>query len=499
MGKQPPNTRAPSTQRSGPSRRAFLKKAAVAGMSLAGSFRPLAAAEKPSFGLRQIGRVKAVASGSIPASPLSVGFETLDRKMFDPAQTYQHLARVGVKWARCQTGWCRCEPEKSRLDFTWLDEVVNSLLAIGIQPWFNLGYGNKLYTPQAPTEVAVGWAPIFSKTAESGWLRFVKAIAGHFRGRVRHWEIWNEPNIQKFWQPQKPNPADYARLVRITAPVIRQQVPDAVIIGGALAGMPVKFLSGCLESGLSEHVDRISFHPYRALPEQGYEKDLAALRSLLAEYNPKIKLWQGECGCPSKSMPDAGWSFPKAAWTESRQAKWLTRRILTDLCLGIELTSYFHTVDLLNYNWGEGPSGHDQFMGLLRGDDYTAKPSYSAYQHVCALFDARTRRDTSLKLELTSGPKVLLQEAGFVRFGHALYVYWFPADLFKPWEQRSIAVRIKASQEAVIHRPALVDTISGQVFELTGVTRDDDMLTIDQLPLVDYPLILTDQQVALPG
>lgn len=107
--------------------------------------------------------LRARPSKSIAASALSVGFETLDRMMFDPERTYPHLAKLGVKWARCQTGWARTEQKKGEFNFGWLDSVVDSLRGIGIQPWFNLGYGNRLYTPGPKHESAVGWVPLNSR------------------------------------------------------------------------------------------------------------------------------------------------------------------------------------------------------------------------------------------------------------------------------------------------------------------------------------------------
>ncbi len=233
-------------------RRSLLK----CGAALA-AIRPaalLAAEAAPSpIGLEAIGKVAPRESRAIAASPLSVGFETLDRKHFDPARAYPLLAKLGAKWARCQTGWCRCETEKGKHDFAWLDNIVDSLLKIGIQPWFNLGYGNRLYTPEAD-EPAVGWAPVFDDAARQAWLRFVEAIADHFRGRVRHWELWNEPNIAQFWKPAKPSPADYVALVKLTAPAIRKAIPDAVLVGGAYAGIPMAYIKGCNVFGASSIV-----------------------------------------------------------------------------------------------------------------------------------------------------------------------------------------------------------------------------------------------------
>jgi beta-glucosidase/6-phospho-beta-glucosidase/beta-galactosidase len=122
-------------------------------------------------------------------------------------------------------------------DFAWLDEVVDGLLKIGIQPWFNLGYGNPLYTPTADA-TAVGWVPVFDEATMAAWKAFTAALAEHFKGRVTHWEIWNEPNITGFWKPGKPDAASYVKLVEQTAPVIREKVQGAVIIGAPSRAFP---------------------------------------------------------------------------------------------------------------------------------------------------------------------------------------------------------------------------------------------------------------------
>ena len=115
----------------------------------------------PSLKLKEIGRLKALTSSQIKGSNLSIGFETLDRMLFDPEKCYDKLAATGIKWARCQTGWNRCETVKGQYDFEWLDEVVDNLLERGIQPWFNVGFGNKIYMSDAQGEAAVGWVPIY--------------------------------------------------------------------------------------------------------------------------------------------------------------------------------------------------------------------------------------------------------------------------------------------------------------------------------------------------
>jgi hypothetical protein len=226
-------------------RRTFLKTGvAAAALSQLTTQRALAQSGVPAqftpaeFGLSPLGKLRPRTALEIKASPLSIGFETLDRKVFAPEKTYEHLANLGVKWARAQTGWARTERRKGEYDFAWLDAVVDSLGRIGVQPWFNFGYGNRLYTPEATTEYAVGFVPLYTTEARAAWVNYTRAIAERFARRVQVWEIWNEPNIPNFWQPTKPNPEDYVELVKITAPEIRKRVPGAVIVGGGLASIP---------------------------------------------------------------------------------------------------------------------------------------------------------------------------------------------------------------------------------------------------------------------
>lgn len=448
-------------------------------------------------GLELIGKVRPRPSSAIAASPLGVGFETLDRKMFDPERTYPHLARLGAKWARLQTGWCRCEPLKGQYDFGWLDAVVDRLRTLGIQPWFNLGYGNRLYTPETPDEFAVGWIPLGSEEARQGWLRFTRALAEHFRDRVKHWEIWNEPNHRNFWKPNEANPEQYVQFVRMTAPVIRRAVPGAVILGPTVWG-PAYF-KRCFELGLGELVDKVSYHWYRATPEDKYEASIAECRHVLAQHNLKQPLWQGESGCPSK--PGSTGALGKYNWSEDLQARWVLRRTMNDLRLRIEMTSYFHTVDILYPDRKEAGMvrlGGMNYKGLLRAEDYTPKPSYFAYQCLCALFDAQSQR-ADLPFDVAHLPaespldQGALLKASFVRNRRSLHVYWLPLNLLKELPRQIADLTIPAASAGGLDSPVLVDPLQAAVYRLTRAERVQRAWRIPGVPVADYPLIVTDR------
>lgn len=448
-----------------------------------------------SLGLEVLGKVRPRSSKSIGGSPLGVGFETLDRKMFEPEPTYPYLAELGAKWARVQTGWCRCEPSKGKYDFAWLDGIVDRLLAMGIQPWFNLGYGNQLYTPEATNQFAVGWVPLWNEEARQAWLRFVGALAEHFRDRVKHWEVWNEPNHRNFWKPHEADPAEYVKFVRMTAPVIRQAVPGAKIVGPAV--WSPAYFKGCFDLGLGELVDIVSYHWYRATPEDKYEAGVAGCREVLAQHKLNLPLWQGESGCPSQTA-GAG-ALANYPWNEARQARWVVRRTLNDLRLRVDMTSYFHTVDMLYPNEDGTPDGRLNSKGLIRRSDYTPKPAYFAYQCLCALVDAETEW-ADRPLEISGGDERPLDQsallrAAFTRGDRPLHAYWLPGDLREETPARTVDLVIPDTPGAVLERPVLIDPLTATVYRLPQAGRRRGGWEVAGVPLSDCPLIVADRSV----
>ncbi len=96
------------------------------------------------YRLTKISKIAPKASKDIKKSIIGLGFEKLDRDVFDPEKSYDFVAKSGVKWARLQSGWQRTEKEKGVYDFEWLDIIVDKMLEIGVEPWLCLCYGNSL-------------------------------------------------------------------------------------------------------------------------------------------------------------------------------------------------------------------------------------------------------------------------------------------------------------------------------------------------------------------
>ncbi len=441
-------------------------------------------------GLKYIGKLKNRKSTEIKSSRLGVGFECLDRDMWDKEQAWPVLDDLGVKWARVQSGWARTEEEKGKYDFAWLDEIVDKLIERGVEPWISISYGNPLYcgkvnvaAPGKPEEFmecdkfGVGFPPVYSPEAREGWQNYVRALAEHFKDRVTHYEVWNEPDLLSFWKAQ-PKAAEYVDLVRLTSEPLKAVFPEAKLIAGAIAwGMTVwslRWFEDCMKAGMGEHADIITYHGYKSVPERHSTQEIAAFNHIINKYAPGTPYWQGEAGMqsyvPEEAIGSGALSTMKC--TEEIQARMLLRRTLLELNNGCSMSSYFQMGDFAHYSSWQSATYH---YGLVRLKDGSCKPAYYALQSLCtllhgALEDAcgRTAAHLSVKTD-TSDPratKANTWNANFVRDGKPVHSWWLPESLENELEYKTVDMSMYVDSDLSLPEPVLVDPLTQEVYSV---------------------------------
>lgn len=476
-------------------------------------------------GAKWLGRTPTRRSRDIRASALGIGFETLDRETFDPKWTFKPIGETGVKWARCQTGWIRCEKEKGRYDFAWLDEVVDGLAAEGVETWFSVSFGNPLYTPNAKFAeacakaklegtTAPGWArgyvgetPFYhGEAAMAAWHAYVRALARHFRGRVRVFEIWNEP--EWFWREKgkdawevrgvKQAARDFASFVRTTSAVIRDEIPDAKTSFN-LASLSSGWMPALANAGIAESVDIFSYHGYETFPEQGLDAMLAQARTLFRRKDgTPLEIWQGESGRATGKS-----AIRYALPTQYSQARFIARRVAADLAAGAKLSSIFTVTDFLRYY----PDGRDQYYGVLDGK--TRRPKHGWYTLQClgwlcdglkpapeifTTFTSCYERETVDQL-----PFAGVKTAAFRRKGVPVLAFWRPQHVeLNAQPLRGALNWVIGEQAGAFGRPVLIDPVRCEVWDVSGLVATQDWtrrLGIERLKpcyALDYPLFLAD-------
>ena len=457
------------------------------------------------------------ASKDVESSPLGAGFELLDHRtgyIFD--KVLPIAKESGIKWARLQSGWQRAETVPGVYDFGWLDEIVDGLRGAGIQPWFSLGFGNGLYMDGAepiPPHGNYFFSPTrFGEKGIAGWVNYCKAMAEHFKDRVFHWEVWNEPNagfLRKVnWKecyPMGEEPEVYAELVKITAEAVRSVQPEAKILAGSISACAIsnEYIQGLFDNGIAEHIDCFTYHPYQAMPEPAYPERLQFIRELIAKSGKNITLWMGENGRPSNSNT-LGRGIRS---TEASQAKYLCRRYLTDLRMGMEVSSYFLICDIGN---GYLPNGNVHSQGVIDATDpenYRPKLSFRAMQSFANLFDSNTKLVNGcfeinphlgswgynlLPVEVASGISCC-----FKRGDIPIFAYYHPTCIDCGWEVKPVRINFYLPEGTKIEKPILIDPITAKVYRIKQMAHWTDgnwgyLEVLPKMPLLDYPLFVSD-------
>jgi len=255
------------------------------------------------------------------------------------------VADAGFGWIKQNVGWRDVEKveglEPQDWDWALGDRVVEYAEQYGLNVLFRLDH-QPLWTG--------GWNNGPPQKLED-FGRFCGEMAAHYRGRVRAYQVWNEPNLAREWADRRPNPAEYVELLKTCYVAIKAADPTAIVISAGLAptgtdndeAMPDdRFLRGMYEAGALPYFDLLGLHApgYKAPPELSPDeaatdpaygghrvfafRHVEDMRAIMVEYGDEDK---------QIAMVEFGWtSDPREAspyhWhavTEEEKAAYLVR------------------------------------------------------------------------------------------------------------------------------------------------------------------------------
>ena len=422
--------------------------------------------------LERLGTLCPRAAHEIRSSNWTLGCETLDRDFADFEEYKEYIDPLGIRTIRLQGGWAKCEKAKGVYDFSWLDAQIDYAVAKGLNVLLETDYGNPIYEGGGGFDLAGGFPT--SEEALTAWDAWVGALAKHFRGRVRDWAMWNEPDIGR---PEK-TPENIAAFNVRTAKVIRREIPDARLAGLSLAHLDPAFFEKCLQA-LGDDVnlfDWFIYHGYTYAPESSYES-VERLKAVLARYSATVRMRQGENGCPSELA--TRFALSGIAWSEYSQAKWDLRRMLGDL--GHDVESSVFTICDFNHKGRE-----INLKGLLRANDekevIAVKRAYYAVQNAVSVFDDRWTR---VKDAAFSTPDVTISTWEYRKdSGEALYLFWSFADetgKVEVRDEKGDVVPGARKTAAIAKRPGDSFETRPHTFKIAGATALVDPVFVDLL------------------
>lgn len=302
----------------------------------------------------------------------------------DKQRSAAALEEMGSEWVRLHVQWREAEPQRGALNEWWMDEYGKA-----IDVARDSGQKVVVMVSEAPPW-ASGSAARNVPRDPADYASFMKRFAERFEGRVDAYEIWNEPNIKRFWSTG-PNAAEYTQLLRASFTAVREADPDARVVFGGLSTNDYEFLSRAYDAGAKGYFDVLATHPYTYCGSTGPD-DLRRsggritadsflgyreLRALMVERGDVKPIWFTEFGwntATTQCNPGAGqW---QGGVSEARQAQYLTRAFeLIEQDPYVEVALWY---GLRNNYWANDADEPEARYGLLRVD-YSRKPAFHAF------------------------------------------------------------------------------------------------------------------------
>lgn len=269
---------------------------------------------------------------------------------------------AGVAWAQINTA-------QGVYNWRILDEWLQDVQTFNIQEVLYTFGQTPQWASSHPDDPICPWGPGECdppkdlKTDGSGpdqiWKDFVTAIASRSAGRIKYWEIWDEPKNTYFWHGTVPQ---MVRMAKDAREVILSIDPQAVMLTPPSRG-PWQLLY--FAAGGANYADIVSYHGYAyepgciVYPRASDELLLTtSIREVMSIY-----------GQSSKPVWDSETSWGRTAQTcffdEDLQAAYLAQSFMLQWSAGVERVFwYMYNNQIWGTLWTPDPQ-HPSYPGTL--------------------------------------------------------------------------------------------------------------------------------------
>jgi GH35 family endo-1,4-beta-xylanase len=285
---------------------------------------------------------------SAPSSAVLSSAQSAPRSFFGLVPTdlqagdYQLIQQANVGAARLPIEWNTIESAQGQFEWGPTDRQIGGFASRGILVLPVL-FGTPSWLANDPATPPVG-----SDRLQGAWERFVgQAVRRYGEGGaywstdyrlqfpgaqpkpIKTWQIWNEQNGPKHFQPA-PDVKKYATLLGIARGAVDAEDPGGQILTGGLASQPTgsggidawKYVKKLTKEKSSRNsFDHVALHPY-ALDDREIVSHVKKVRRALKKgRKKKAQLWITEVGW--SSVPNG--AAPKLSTTQAGQAERLTK------------------------------------------------------------------------------------------------------------------------------------------------------------------------------
>ncbi len=281
------------------------------------------------------------------------------------------MKEAGVAWVRMDFLWDEVEPKEGEFDFAKYDLIVDALNKNNINILGLLDYS----APWAAACKEWNCPPRDYKL----FVNYATKMAGHYKGKIKYWEIWNEPDSRTYWSEQD-GLKGYCLLLKEVYLALKKADPGCKVLNGGFA-MGAGSINRLYDNGAGDYFDILNIHIFQSPLNPGSIKAVTAYPKLAYKIMSRNgdahkKIWVTEIGCPGvkRGRKVGNWWMGKNP-TEKQQAEWLKSvytELLKDKNVEKIFWAFFRDCD---EHWKNGVD----YFGIVRWD-FSKKPAFKSYQ-----------------------------------------------------------------------------------------------------------------------
>ncbi|MRR54300.1 MAG: hypothetical protein EG822_07295 [Deltaproteobacteria bacterium] len=293
---------------------------------------------------------------------------------------HMHRAATTTPWPNVPFGswrlwdayaaWPWLEPKKGAWKFQNLDRLVALAEKNGVEVLIPLGLSPK-WASARPDEKS-SYSPGFAAEPENldDWRNYVRKVGSRYKGRVRYYEIWNEPNLPGFYS----GTVEQMIILTKEASRILKDIDSTIILVSPSAtdvNNGTGWLDKFLAKGGGKYVDVIGYHFYVSpAPPEEMIPLINKVKHIMTKHGLSEKpLWNTEVGWFIENrlteVKSEGSGFRGKVLTEDEASAYIARTFLLNWASGVERVYW--------YAWDNG------LLGLTEADGKTVKSPAGAF------------------------------------------------------------------------------------------------------------------------
>lgn len=273
-------------------------------------------------------------------------------------------ANFGI-WRLWDAGvtWKDLEPSKGQWNWQTMDYLTSEAQKHGVKVIYTLGI-----TPQwaaaRPNDGGVYGAGSSSEPKNiEDWRAYVRTVATRYKGKIHHYEIWNEVNYQGHWT------GTVDKMIELTKEayqIIKEVDPSAkVLTPNCTWDIGNQWMNDFLFKGGAQYADVVSYHWYFGIVPENILPHIWNLRQLMQSYGIHKPVWNTE-GAAIKEK--------NYVPTDDEARGSVARAYITQWAFGVSNLSW--------YMWDMDTSNHADWVKITSGDRITPTIAGIAYREV---------------------------------------------------------------------------------------------------------------------